>query len=223
MKNNKLKPCPFCGSTEVAFLDGGVYDEMRFQVECQNCGATVGFINESRSDDELGEAWNMRSTTEIKSKTMTLDEAIEYCEEVATKNCLEYVEEHQQLANWLHTLKYLKENAVMPIHKKQDWLGIANYYGKKQIPLVIEEMAELTQALTKYMRITQFGQPVRKTIDEVQDSIKEELSDVIVMLIQLQHLFNIDNATINKIADEKLKRTLKLMEEQECQRSNLKN
>lgn len=132
MKNNKLKPCPFCGSTEVAFLDGGVYDEMRFQVECQSCGATVGFINESRSDDELGEAWNMRSTTEIKSKTMTLDEAIEYCEEVATKNCLEYVEEHQQLANWLHTLKYLKENAVMPIHKKQDWLGIANYYGKNK-------------------------------------------------------------------------------------------
>ena len=88
---------------------------------------------------------------------------------------------------------------------------------------MIEEMAELTQALTKYMRITQFGQPVRKTIDEVQDSIKEELSDVIVMLIQLQHLFNIDNATINKIADEKLKRTLQLMEEQECQRSNLKN
>lgn len=27
---NELKPCPFCGSTEVAFLDGGVYDEMRF-------------------------------------------------------------------------------------------------------------------------------------------------------------------------------------------------
>lgn len=214
MKNNKLKPCPFCGSTEVAFLDGGVYDEMRFQVECQNCGATVGFINESRSDDELGEAWNMRSTTEIKSKTMTLDEAIEYCEEVATKNCLEYVEEHQQLANWLHTLKYLEENAVMPIHKKQDWLDIAEHYGIKQIPVAIEEMAELTQVLTKYLRISQGGQFVLKSMFEVQDSIEEELSDVIVMMIQLQYLFNIDNDTINKIADEKLKRTLKLMEEQ---------
>ena len=115
---NELKPCPFCGSAEVAFLDGGVYDEMRFRIECQNCGATVGFINESRSDDELGEAWNMRSTTEIKSKPMTLDEAIEHCEEVATKNCSECAEEHKQLANWLRTLKYLEENAVMPIHKK---------------------------------------------------------------------------------------------------------
>ena len=103
----------------------------------------------------------------------------------------------------------------MPIYKKQDWLDIANYYGIKQIPVAIEEMAELTQVLTKYLRIRQNGQPVRKTMDEVKDDIKEELSDVIVMMIQLQYLFNIDNDTINKIADEKLKRTLKLMEEQE--------
>ena len=156
----------------------------------------------------------MRSTTERKSKTMTLDEAIEYCEEVTIKNCLEYVEEHQQLANWLYTLKYLEENAVMPIYKKRDWLDIAEHYGIKQIPVAIEEMAELTQVLTKYLRISQGGQSVLKLMSEVQDSIEEELSDVIVMIIQLQYLFNVDNDTINKIADEKLKRTLKLMEEQ---------
>lgn len=207
MNNNKLKPCPFCGGeAELYQTYNGCY-----QVECHKCGARSCI--EKKKENVISN-WNMRSTTERKSKTMTLDEAIEYCEEVTTKNCLEYVEEHQQLANWLHTLKYLEENAVMPIHKKQDWLGIANYYGKKQIPLVIEEMAELTQALTKYMRIRQSGQPVRKTMDEVTDGIKEELSDVIVIMIQLQYLFNIDNDTINKIADEKLKRTLKLMEEQ---------
>ncbi len=110
----------------------------------------------------------MRSTTERKSKTMTLDEAIEYCEEVTTKNCLEYVEEHQQLANWLHTLKYLEENAVMPIHKKARLVGDSKLLRKKQIPLVIEEMAELTQALTKYMRIRQSGQPVRKQWTKLQ-------------------------------------------------------
>ena len=158
--------------------------------------------------------WNMRSTTEIKSKTMTLDEAIERCEEVATKNCSECAEEHKQLANWLHTLKYLEENAVMPIYKKRDWLDVAEHYGIKQIPVAIKEMAELTQVLTKYLRISQGGQSVLKLMSEVQDSIEEELSDVIVMMIQLQYLFNIDNDTINKIADEKLKRTLKLMEEQ---------
>lgn len=204
---NELKPCPFCGGEAELYQSYCGY----YQIECHQCSARSCMAVEEES---VISNWNTRSATERKSKTMTLDEAIEYCEEVATKNCLEYVEEHQQLANWLHTLKYLKENAVMPIHKKQDWLGIANYYEKKQIPLVIEEMAELTQALTKYMRIRQSGQPVRKTMDEVTDGIKEELSDVIVMMIQLQYLFNIDNDTINKIADEKLKRTLKLMEEQ---------
>lgn len=98
--------------------------------------------------------------------------------------------------------------------QKQDWLDIAEHYGIKQIPVAIEEMAELTQVLTKYLRISQGGQFVLKLMFEVQDSIEEELSDVIVMMIQLQYLFNIDNDTINKIADEKLKRTLKLMEEQ---------
>lgn len=204
---NELKPCPFCGGEAELYQSYCGY----YQIECHQCSARSCMAVEEES---VISNWNTRSATERKSKTMTLDEAIEYCEEVATKNCLEYVEEHQQLANWLHTLKYLKENAVMPIHKKQDWLGIANYYEKKQIPLVIDEMAELTQALTKYMRIRQSGQPVRKTMDEVTDGIKEELSDVIVMMIQLQYLFNIDNDTINKIADEKLKRTLKLMEEQ---------
>lgn len=167
---NELKPCPFCGGEAELYQSYCGY----YQIECHQCSARSCTAVEKES---VISNWNMRSTTEKKSKTMTLDEAIE----------------HKQLANWLH---------------------IAEHYGIKQIPLVIEEMAELTQALTKYMRITQFGQPVRKTIDEVQDSIKEELSDVIVMLIQLQHLFNIDNATINKIADEKLKRTLQLMEEQ---------
>lgn len=205
--HNELKPCPFCGGEAEIYQSYCGY----YQIECHQCSARSCMAVEEES---VISNWNMRSTTERKSKTMTLDEAIEYCEEVTTKNCLEYVEEHQQLANWLHTLKYLEENAVMPIHKKQDWLGIANYYGKKQIPLVIEEMAELTQALTKYMRIRQSGQPVRKTMDEVTDGIKEELSDVIVMMIQLQYLFNVDNDTINEIADEKLKRTLKLMEEQ---------
>ena len=204
---NELKPCPFCGGEADLYQSYCGY----YQIECHQCSARSCTAVEKES---VISNWNMRSTTERKSKTMTLDEAIEYCEEVTIKNCLEYVEEHQQLASGLYTLKYLEENAVMPIYKKQDWLDVANYYGIKQIPVAIEEMAELTQVLTKYLRIRQSGQPVRKTMDEVKDSIKEELSDVIVMMIQLQYLFNIDNETINKIADEKLKRTLKLMEDQ---------
>ena len=73
-------------------------------------------------------------------------------------------------------------------------------------------MAELTQVLTKYLRISQGGQFVLKSMFEVQDSIEEELSDVIVMMIQLQYLFHISNDEINQIADKKLEKTLNLME-----------
>ena len=108
---NELKPCPFCGGEAELYQSYCGY----YQIECHQCSARSCTAVEKES---VISNWNMRSTTERKSKTMTLDEAIEYCEEVATKNCLEYVEEHQQLANWLHTLKYLEENAVMPIYKK---------------------------------------------------------------------------------------------------------
>ena len=101
---------------------------------------------------------------------------------------------------------------IMPIRSQSEWLQVADDYGERQIPLVIEEMAELTQALTKSMRATQAGQRVRKTMQEIEDSVKEELSDVIVMMIQLQYLFHISNDEINQIADKKLERTLNLME-----------
>lgn len=209
---NELKPCPFCGSNNIVIYDKSFNSRLYYDIFCRDCEASVHFADGNETEEGAVNMWNTRIAPE--RKPMTLDEAIEHCEEVATKNCSECAEEHKQLANWLRTLKYLEENAVMPIHKKQDWLDIAERYGIKQIPVAIEEMAELTQVLTKYLRISQGGQFVLKLMFEVQDSIEEELSDVIVMMIQLQYLFNIDNDTINKIADEKLKRTLKLMEEQ---------
>ena len=209
---NELKPCPFCGSNNIVIYDKSFNSRLYYDILCRDCEASVHFADENETEEGAANMWNTRIAPE--RKPMTLDEAIEHCKEVATKNCSECAEEHKQLANWLRTLKYLEENAVMPIHKKQDWLDIAEHYGIKQIPVAIEEMAELTQVLTKYLRISQGGQSVLKLMSEVQDSIEEELSDVIVMMIQLQYLFGINNDTINKIADEKLKRTLKLMEEQ---------
>ena len=42
---------------------------------------------------------------------MTLDEAIEHCEEVAKIVCDECAEEHMQLAEWLRELKKLREQS----------------------------------------------------------------------------------------------------------------
>lgn len=89
---------------------------------------------------------------------------------------------------------------------------IASQFGEKQIPLMIEEMAELTQALTKYMRIMQYGQPVRKGLDEVTTNIKEEFADVYVMMLQLQEILCFNSEQIKYIAHKKLCRTIELLE-----------
>lgn len=41
---------------------------------------------------------------------MTLDEAIQHCEEVANSECSECANEHKQLAEWLKELKAFRNN-----------------------------------------------------------------------------------------------------------------
>lgn len=107
---NELKPCPFCGGEAELYQSYCGY----YQIECHQCSARSCTAVEKES---VISNWNMRSTTERKSKTMTLDEAIEHCKEVATKNCSECAEEHKQLANWLRTLKYLEESGYANTQK----------------------------------------------------------------------------------------------------------
>ena len=39
---------------------------------------------------------------------MTLDEAIQHCEEVANRDCSQCSKDHEQLADWLKELKELR-------------------------------------------------------------------------------------------------------------------
>lgn len=59
---NKLKPCPFCGSNNVA-----IYDNYKTKftvhyncVECLKCGAMVVDTNEKHSLNDVVKAWNRR-------------------------------------------------------------------------------------------------------------------------------------------------------------------
>ena len=53
--SNKLKPCPFCGSTETFFICGAL---PTFRVCCANCYAW-GPLSEEKK--EATEAWNRRA------------------------------------------------------------------------------------------------------------------------------------------------------------------
>lgn len=77
---------------------------------------------------------------------------------------------------------------------------IADHFGyEKQKNLLIEEMAELIQALNKFDR---------KKNEEAYENIIEEMADVELMIEQTQYLLAADRQAIEKIKEEKIERTL---------------
>lgn len=84
---------------------------------------------------------------------------------------------------------------------------IAGKYGEKQLTVAIEEMAELTQALTKYIRQFGGGQAVRKSQEEFMAEITEEIADVEIMLEQVKYILDVSDDEVRAIAWKKLKRT----------------
>lgn len=82
---------------------------------------------------------------------------------------------------------------------------VADYYGyEEQSNQLIEECAELIQALNKYRRASGKGQPIaeyQKTT--VMDNIIEEIADVEVMLDQIKYLLNISEDDILAVKQAK--------------------
>ncbi len=77
---------------------------------------------------------------------------------------------------------------------------IADHFGyEKQKNLLIEEMAELIQALNKFDR---------KKNEEAYENVIEEMADVELMIEQTQYLLAANRKTIDKIKEEKIERTL---------------
>ena len=85
---------------------------------------------------------------------------------------------------------------------------VADYYGyEEQSNQLIEECAELIQAINKYRRASGKGQPIadfQKTL--VLDNLIEEIADVEVMLEQIKYLLNISE---DDIADVKLNKSVR--------------
>lgn len=80
-----------------------------------------------------------------------------------------------------------------------------NIYGDKQYMIAVEEMAELMQAISKYLRITYSGCSDAEQKEAI-NNIAAEMADVYVMLEQLQLMLGISNENIQAGIDTKLKR-----------------
>ncbi len=55
MINKTVKPCPFCGGTDL-YIDGGEYLQ-DFEVRCVKCGGHIAYFN---TRAEAIDAWNRR-------------------------------------------------------------------------------------------------------------------------------------------------------------------
>lgn len=56
MTETKLKPCPFCGGTNIE-----VYKEDEWEAMCMDCYANVGACCSYYTEAEAIEAWNRRA------------------------------------------------------------------------------------------------------------------------------------------------------------------
>ena len=74
---------------------------------------------------------------------------------------------------------------------------LINKFGDKQMVVAIEELSELQKELCKAIR----GQ-------EVKENIIEEIADVSIMLCQIMIYFEIEEADVIKVMDEKIQRTM---------------
>lgn len=82
---------------------------------------------------------------------------------------------------------------------------IADHYGlQAQKGMLIEEMAELMQAVNKHDR-----RPFNL------NAITEEMADVEIMLAQIKYLYGISQQKIDEITEYKIKRTIERMEAKE--------
>ena len=88
----------------------------------------------------------------------------------------------------------------------------ANHYGyNAQSIMLMEECAELIQAVSKHKRALANG----KGIDEAVEKITEEIADVELMLEQIKHLLRISEDAIDDFKDYKVDRTMKRIESEE--------
>ena len=75
-----------------------------------------------------------------------------------------------------------------------------------QTTITIEELGELAQALTKYVRYMFYDDSLRKDRIEIQEMIMEELADVEVCLDKFKKMMCIDECDLDIIKENKEKR-----------------
>lgn len=98
-------------------------------------------------------------------------------------------------------------NISADIHRAKDLEKISDFYGiESQKLIAVEEMAELTQAISKLNRARTVGE-----ITDAWDNFLEEIADVQVMIWQLRMF--VDDKEVLERVDQKIDRQLAKIKE----------
>ena len=105
---------------------------------------------------------------------------------------------------------------------------IADHYGyESQSRQLIEEMAELTQALNKLWRaeqgyINEYYDGYKKgaAVKICRESVIEETADVMICLEELKYILGVSDEEIKQYIDVKLNRQVERMEREENEKHN---
>jgi NTP pyrophosphatase (non-canonical NTP hydrolase) len=92
---------------------------------------------------------------------------------------------------------------------------LRNYGVEDRTTVIIEELSELAQAISKYKRyvlnVEYYYKDKRHNKDEILANIHEEMADVLICLGLCKEYFDIDNDSLQEIIDKKMKRNLDYM------------
>lgn len=79
-----------------------------------------------------------------------------------------------------------------------------------RVIITIEELGELTQALSKYVRYINSDETLRNSKYEIEYMILEEIADVEICISKLKNIMNIEEKQLNYIKHFKQERFEKL-------------
>ena len=95
----------------------------------------------------------------------------------------------------------------------QNWENAVYYGYEAQSLQLVEECAELIQAVNKYRRAgTNLGEAVEESKAAALDNLVEELADVEIMIDQIKYLLKIPAKDIDAVKVFKVKRTRERIE-----------
>ena len=109
------------------------------------------------------------------------------------------------------TTKKTDKTLVARNKEKMRYVATKRGLGTQSYQL-IEEMAELTQALDKLNRVRKIREKTNITFEKAYENVVEEIADVENLLYQIKHILCINKKTIHKIISKKIDRSIRRLD-----------